>query len=91
MANVTAESASATPATWATTATAPQTPRRASPRTDRCAAGGEDASVAAASVQNPAPSETPVRNVPPAPTPVELKGNERLKKKKDSRWIVTPM
>lgn len=77
MANVTAESASATPATSATIATAPQTRRRASPRTDRCAAGGEAASVAAASVQNPAPSETPVRNVPPAPTPVELKGNER--------------
>lgn len=75
MASVTAESASATPATSATTATAPQTRRRASPRTDRCAAGGAAASAAAANVQYPAPSETPARNVPHAPTPVELKGN----------------
>lgn len=75
MASVTAESASATPATLATTATAPQTRRRASPRTDRCAVDGAAASAAAASVPNRAPSETPARNVPPAPTPVELKGN----------------
>lgn len=67
-------SVNATLVTSATTATAPQRRRPAFQMTGRCAAGGATACAAAVSAQSRGPLETPVKNAPPAPMPVALKG-----------------
>jgi len=72
--SVTVGSASATPVTSGTTATAP--PRRTAvfPATGRCAAAGAPASVGSVSAPSRGLLERRVRSVPPAQASVALKG-----------------
>lgn len=72
--SVTAESASATPTTLGTTATAPPRRTAASPATGRCAAAGAPASVGSVSALSRGLLERRVRSVPPARASVALKG-----------------
>lgn len=51
------------------TATAPLTQTPACPASACCAVAGVTASVGSVSVLNPVPTELPVRNAPPVPTP----------------------
>lgn len=75
MENATAGSVNATLVTLATTVTAPQRRRPAFPMMGRCAAGEAAACAAAVSARSQGPSETRVKNAPPAPMPVALKGS----------------
>lgn len=74
MENVTAASVNATLVTLATTVTVPRRRRPASQMMDRCAAGEVTACAAAVSALSRGPLEIPVKNAPPAPMPVALKG-----------------
>lgn len=74
MGSATVESVSAMPATLATTATAQRRRPPASQTMGRYAAGGAAVCVAAVNVRSPEPSEIPVKNAPPAPMPVALRG-----------------
>lgn len=67
-------SVNATLVTLVTTATAPQRPRPAFQMTGRCAVGGATVCAATVSVQSRGPLEIPVKNAPPVPMPVALKG-----------------
>lgn len=74
MESVTAESASATPVTLGTTATAPLRQTAAFPATGRCAAAGAPASVGSVSALSRGLLERRVRSVPPAQASVALRG-----------------
>lgn len=75
--SVTAGSASATPGTSGTTATAPRRWTAVCPVTGRCAAAGAPASAGSVTAPSQAPSGRPVRSVPPAQVSVALKGTHR--------------
>lgn len=72
--SVTAENVNATLVTSGTTVTAPPKRLPAFLMMDRCAAGEAAVCVVAVSAPSQVHSEKPVKNAPPAPMPVVLRG-----------------